>query len=73
MDIPQGDLARAVNHEMNTDWPFSVEIVVYHGSSRKGKSRRVVITSDQFFGRGSYNAPMTGDQIIGIIDRMRRE
>lgn len=70
--LPQGDLARATTHEMNDDWPVSIEIVAYFGENRR-RSKRVEISADEFFGRGGHHAPMTGDQIIGIINRLRRQ
>ena len=66
-----GDLSRAITHEPSEDWPSSIEIVAYFGENRRGKSVRVVIPADQYFGRGEYGAPMTGDQLIHIINRMR--
>ena len=73
LPAPQGDLARTINHEMNSDWPYLIEIVAYFGDSgRKGKRRSITISSDEFFGRGGYNAPLTGDQIIMIINKLRR-
>lgn len=72
MEQPQGDLARAVNHEMNDDWPHSIEIVAYYGKDRRGTTRRVVIEADEFFGRGGYSAPLSGDQLIRIIDKLRK-
>jgi len=74
VQLPEGDLARAKTHEPSRNWPTMIEIVAYwkpmgHG---RGKRRSVRISADEFFGRGSYGAPMSGDQLIGIIDRLRR-
>lgn len=71
-NLPAGDLARAITHELNDEWPVSIEIVAYFGENRRGR-KAIVIPADEFFGRGGYNAPMTGDQIIGIINRLRRQ
>jgi hypothetical protein len=71
MTLPQGDLARCVVHERDDDWPTMIEIVAYFGEKRR-KRRSIEIPADQFFGRGAYGAPITGDQLISIIDRMRR-
>ena len=68
---PQGDLARVVNHESNSDWPVLIEIVAYFGEKRT-KRKAVAISADQFFGRNGYNAPITGDQLTLIINRLRR-
>jgi hypothetical protein len=72
-NLPSGDLARAVNHEANSDWPTSIEIVAYYGKDRKGKRKSVIISADQFFGRNGYNAPLGGDQLILIMERLRRQ
>lgn len=72
VSMPVGDLARAVNHEANSEWPSSIEIVAYFGENKR-KSKRMTISADQFFGRGGFNAPLTGDQLIGMVDRLRRQ
>lgn len=71
-NLPAGDLSRVVTHESNDDWPVAIEIVAYFGENRR-KSKRVEISADQFFGRNGFNAPMTGDQIVGMIERLRRQ
>lgn len=70
---PAGDLARAKSHDPNDEWPTTIEIVAYWGPDRRGKSRRVEISADQFFGRGQFGAPMSGEQLIGMVDRLRRQ
>lgn len=70
-NLPSGDLARVINHEANDEWPTMIEIVAYFGEGRT-KAKRVTISSDQFFGRGGYNAPITGDQLLLIMNRLRR-
>jgi hypothetical protein len=69
-----GDLSRTINHEANSDWPSVVEIVCYWDTQHKKKGRRrsAEIGSDQFFGTGRFGAPMTGDQLIAIVERLRR-
>jgi hypothetical protein len=70
---PQGDLARVIVHERPEDWPSLIEIVAYWGNKgRKGRRRSIEIPADQFFGRGFSGAPMSGDQLIGIVERLRR-
>jgi hypothetical protein len=69
-NLPAGDLARAITHELNDSWPVSIEIVAYFGENKR-KRKAVTISADEFFGRGGYGAPMSGDQIIGIIHRLR--
>jgi hypothetical protein len=71
-NLPSGDLARTVNHEANDEWPTYIEVVAYYGKDRKGKRKSVTVSADQFFGRGGYNAPMTGDQFIQIVEKLRR-
>ena len=75
VDLPAGDLARVKSSEMDTSWPTMIEIVAYFGNDgRRGKRRSVQISAAQFFGTGDgYNAPLTGDALIGIVDRLRRQ
>lgn len=72
--LPQGDLARAVCHESDDTYPAMIEIVAWwgHDGERKGKRRSIEMPADQFFGRGRYGAPMTGDMVIGTIEQLRR-
>lgn len=70
--IPAGDLARAITHEADESWPTMIEVVAYWGEGRKGKRRSIEIAADQFFGRGQYGAPISGDQLIGMVERLRR-
>lgn len=70
--IPTGDLARAKSHDPNDDWPTIIEVVAYWGKDRRGIRRSIEIPADQFFGRGQFGAPMSGEQLIGIVDRLRR-
>ena len=69
--IPAGDLSRTITHEANDDWPTMIEVVAYWGEGRT-KRRSIEIPADQFFGRGSYGAPLSGDQLIGMVNRLRR-
>ena len=69
----QGDLARVKATESDETWPSIIEIVAYWGKhGRRGKRKSIKILADQFFGRGAYGAPLSGDQIIHIIDRLRK-
>jgi hypothetical protein len=71
---PQGDLARCVNHNPDDSWPTMIEIVAYWGKDgRKGRRRSVEIPADQFFGRGAFGAPMSGEQLVGMVDKLRRQ
>jgi hypothetical protein len=70
--MPQGDLSRAITHEADESWPTMIEVVAYWGEGRKGRRRSIEIPADQFFGRGSYGAPLNGDQLIAMVERLRR-
>lgn len=70
-----GDLARCVTHEADDTWPSSIEIVAYWGppgNERRGKRRSVSISADRFFGRKGFGAPMSGDELIRMINDLRR-
>jgi hypothetical protein len=68
-----GDLARSTVHEPEQSWPTLMEIVAYWGSKgRKGKRRSIEISADEFFGRQG-GAPISGDQLISMVDRLRRQ
>lgn len=72
--IPQGDLARTITHEPSDEWPTMIEVVAYFGrEGRKGRRASIEIPADQFFGRGDYGAPLSGDQLIGMVQRLRRQ
>ncbi len=73
IDIPKSDLSRSVQHEQNRVWPHAVKIAV-HWMDSEGKIlvRTEVISAAQFFGEEGFGAPLTGDFIISLIDRMRR-
>jgi hypothetical protein len=73
--IPQGDLARAVSHDPDESWPTIIEIVAYFSKdgTRKGRRRSIEIDADAFFGRGRHGAPMSGEQLIAAVDRLRRQ
>lgn|SRR5215472_8191280 len=75
MQTNQGDLARVISHEPDQGWPSIIEIVAYwtKGEGRRGRRRSVMIEADQFFGRGRYGAPMSGDQLLAVIDRLRQQ
>jgi len=69
--IPQSDLSRSITHEADDTWPTMIEIVAYWGEGRK-KRKSVEIPADEFFGRGSYGAPLSGAQLIAMVDRLRK-
>ena len=74
----EGDLARVKAIEPSEEWPSLIEVVAYwrHGpgnGGRRGRRRSIQINADQFFGRGRYGAPMSGEQLIGMVDKLRRQ
>lgn len=69
-----GDLARCQTQEIDDSWPVMLEIVAYFGKEgRKGRRVSVEIDPDQFYGRKGYGAPMSGDQVIRMINDLRRK
>ena len=70
-----GDLARVKSQEMDESWPSLIEVTAYWSKdgSRKGRRRSVEVDADQFFGRGRYGAPMSGDQLVGIVNNLRKQ
>ncbi len=75
MNTNAGDLARVTTHDPNDDWPSYLEIVAYwgYGHGRRGRRRSIQIDADQFFGRGQFGAPMSGEQLIGMVDKLRKQ
>jgi hypothetical protein len=72
--IPQGDLSRAKTHEPEDEYPTMIEIVAWWGhGGRKGKRRSLEVPADQFFGRGAFGAPLSGDQLVGMINQLRKQ
>lgn len=72
IQMPQGDLARVKTQESDESWPTMIEIVAYWGEGRKGRRRSIEIDADQFFGRGAHGAPLSGDRLIAMVERLRR-
>ena len=68
-----GDLARVKVHDMDESWPTMIEVVAYWGDGRKGRRRSIEIPADQFFGRGHYGAPLSGDQLIIMVNNLRKQ
>lgn len=72
MSRVSGVLTRCVTQEADESWPSTLEVVAYFGPKRT-KRRSIEIPANQFYGRGGYGAPMSGDQIIRLIDNLRRQ
>jgi len=74
IDLPQGDLARAVSHDPDHDFPDVVELrVIWNTRGGESRERTIQISADQFFGRGGFGAPMSGDYVVQTIERLRRQ
>jgi hypothetical protein len=72
---PSGDLAKARSIEADEAWPTLIEVVAYWSKSgnRKGRRRSIEIPSDQFFGFGRYGAPLSGEALIAMVERLRKD
>ena len=75
MSVPQnqGDLSRTQSQESDQSWPTMIEVVAYWSKSgnRKGRRRSIEIPADQFFGHGKFGAPLSGDALIAMVQRLR--
>jgi hypothetical protein len=51
-----------------------IEIVAYwsEDGTRRGKRRSIEIPADQFFGRNGWNAPMSAEALMAMINRLRK-
>lgn len=67
------DTSRGIQHEPDTEWPLTVRIELTWVVDGQSVVRGRVISSDEFFGRGTFGAPMQGANIVGMIENMRRE
>ncbi len=69
-----GDLARVVTHDPSDEWPDRIEIVaIWARNGGRGRRRAIGINADQFFGRGQFGAPMSGEQLIGMVEKLRKQ
>lgn len=70
---PSGDLAKVTNHEPDVSYPSIIEIVAYWSKdgSRKGRRRAIEIPADQFFGHSGFGAPLSGEALIAMVQRLR--
>jgi hypothetical protein len=70
---PISDLARSKQHNPDETWPESVQLAVMWRDKNGNPLTRIEdISADQFFGRGGFGAPLTGEHLIMAIERMRR-
>jgi hypothetical protein len=69
-----GDLSRVKTHDPSSDWPTRIEIVaIWARNGGRGRRRSVQINADQFFGTGEFGAPMSGEQLIGMVEKLRKQ
>ena len=74
VENPISDLARAKQHNQDQSWPHEVKISVkWKDEQDRILVRSEVISANQFFGTGSFGAPLEGNALISMIERMRRE
>ena len=67
------DLSRATSHDPDEGFPDSVQLRVVWNRANGPLERVMHISADQFFGRGAFGAPMSGDWMISAVERMRRQ
>lgn len=72
IDMPQGDLANAVTHEPNMEYPDVVELRLIWNVDGHQEIRSHEISSAEFFGRGRFGAPLPGEALLSAIERLRR-
>ncbi len=74
IDNPVSDLARSKQMDADHSWPHKVEVSI-HWCDPSGKItvRSEDISADRFFGTGGYGAPIMGAELVGIIERLKRE
>lgn len=73
IDVPISDTSRAIMHEPETTWPESVKIqLLWRDHKDRPLIRTEVISAAQFFGHGQYGAPLQGEAIVAMIERMRK-
>ena len=73
IEVGQGDLARTKSIEPDTTYPDKLRIQLIWEIGGKKRIRSLEIGAEQFFGRGSYGAPLGGDAIINYIEHMRKK
>jgi len=71
---PVSDTSRVSHLDPDQSWPHAVKIqLVWKDEQDRNCVRTEYISAAQFFGRGSYGAPLDGAHLINMIERMRRE
>lgn len=69
VDLPQDQMTRVKALERERDWPDEIKIVAKWGHRR----REHVITKEEYFGISPHGAPISGDTVLRIIDKLRRQ
>ena len=73
IETPKSDLSRTKNQESDQIWPHQVKISIYWRDDRgRVTVGSEIISAAQFFGNDGFGAPLTGDFVISLIERMRR-
>ena len=73
IDAPVSDTSRGVQHNPDQDWPESVKLqICWRDSAGRASVSTQIISSNQFFGRGEFGAPLSGEHLIQYIERMRK-
>jgi hypothetical protein len=72
MDSATSDTARAIQHDPDQSYPQTVVIRLTWVVNGHIRIRTKEINADEFFGLGSYGAPIEGAALIGAIESMRR-
>lgn len=64
----ESDTDKSPQHDRDRSWPRQVVVQMEWPN---GAVVRRVISADEFFGRGAFGAPLSGDSLIAEIERMR--
>lgn len=73
IDAPISDTSRGIQHDPDQTYPESVKIqILWRDKNGRPIVRTEQISAAQFFGTGSFGAPLSGDWLISFIARMVR-
>lgn len=73
MDLPVSDLSRARVSEPGREWPDEMRIVAqWTLPNGRRKSTQVILSRDEYFGIGSFGAPLNGERLMQKIETLRR-
>jgi hypothetical protein len=71
-EVPSGDLARANTIEPDLTYPDKVQLRLVWLVKGRAHIRQIEITAEEFFGRGSFGAPIPAEAIVQLLEIMRR-